>query len=124
VGANSCIDRGTYGDTLIGNDVKIDNLVQVGHNCEVGQGSVLCGNVGLAGSAVLGKFVYVGGGAGIGNKVRVGDRAMIGAYGVIKRNVEPGIHVTGDPQREIRSHLRAQAILNRLIAEKEKGRSQ
>jgi UDP-3-O-[3-hydroxymyristoyl] glucosamine N-acyltransferase len=115
IGANSCVDRGTFGDTRIGSHAKIDNLVQIGHNCTVGEGAVLCGSSGMAGSGSVGRFVYVGGGAGIGNQVQVGDYAKIGAYTLVSKSVEAGSEVAGNPMRSLRDTLRLQAKLSRMI---------
>ncbi len=118
IGANSCVDRGTFGDTVIGDDVKIDNQVQVGHNVQIGRGTVICGCAGLAGSAKVGEFVYIGGAAKIGNQIQIGNRANIGAGSMISKDVPAGGAAAGNPQREHRDHFRAHAILNRLISDK------
>lgn len=115
IGANSCVDRGTFGDTRIGDGAKIDNQVQIGHNSSVGEGTVICGSAGLAGSASVGRFVYIGGGAGIGNQVQVGDFAKIGAYTLVSKSVEAGGEVSGNPMRDLRDHQRIQAKLSRML---------
>lgn len=117
IGANSCIDRGTIGDTIISDKVIIDDQVMVGHNCRLGEGAVLCGKVGLAGRAKIGKFAYIGGAAGIGNDVEIGDGAMIGALAVVPSDVAAGASMLGHPARDARDHLKIQAILNKLLDE-------
>src|SRR5262249_11175970 len=77
IGANSTIDRGALGDTVIGEGKKIDNLVQIGHNTKIGRHCILAGQVGVSGSVVLGDFVIVGGMAGIADHVTIGDRARL-----------------------------------------------
>src|SRR6185436_15835684 len=77
VGANSTIDRGALGDTVIGEGTKIDNLVQIGHNTKIGRHCVLAGQAGISGSVVLGDFVIVGGAVGIADHVTIGDRARL-----------------------------------------------
>ena len=113
IGANTCIDRGTFGDTRVGLGAKIDNLVQMGHNATVDQGAVICGGVCLAGNAHVGKFAYVGGVTGISNHVRIGDGAMIGACSLISKDVPPLTKALGNPQRSYQEHFRAHAWLNR-----------
>jgi UDP-3-O-[3-hydroxymyristoyl] glucosamine N-acyltransferase len=123
IGANTCVDRGTIGDTVIGDMAKIDDQVMIGHNCKLDTGAVLCGNAGLAGRAKIGKFAYVGGMAGIGNDVEVGDGAMIGALAVVAADVAPGAAMLGNPSRLARDHNRIQVLLNRMLREKEKNDS-
>lgn len=124
IGANSCVDRGTIGDTVIKDMAKIDDLVMIGHNCRLDTGAVICGNAGLAGRAKIGKFAYVGGGAGVGNDVEVGDGAMLGGHAVVSSDVEAGAGVLGSPARESRQHYRIQAMLNKMLAEREKRRKE
>jgi len=118
IGANSCVDRGTLGDTVIEDHVKADNLVQIAHNAIAREGSILCGCSGLAGGSVLGRFAYLGGQACVVNKAIVGDGAMVGAASLITKDVAPGESVAGSPQRPLKEHLRANAYLNRMIAKK------
>lgn len=120
IGANTCIDRGTIGDTRIESLVKIDNLVQIGHNCIVERGAVLCGKAGLAGGAQVGQFAYIGGAAGLSNRVRVGARAEIGAFGGIGKDVPDGVQMMGVPQREPKEHFGVHAMLNRMYKERKK----
>ncbi len=115
IGANSCVDRATMGRTLIGPHVKIDNMVQIGHNCEVGEGSILCGKVGLSGSARVGRYVYIGGATGINNKVTIGDGARIGGYSVAVHDVPAGQILWGIPGRLGRDTFRIQVLLDRLL---------
>lgn len=118
IGANCTLDRGTFGETRIDSQAKLDNLVHVGHNARVGEGTVIAGGTCLAGRAAIGRFVQVGGLTGITNDVQVGDGASIGALALITKDVAPGTIAVGNPQREYREHFKAHAQLNRLIAEK------
>lgn len=120
IGANSCVDRATLGDTVIEDDVKLDNLCHVGHNCKVAQGAILCGGVLLAGRVEIGRFAYIGGNTGITNAVMVGDGAKVGALALVTKDVAPGDTVVGNPQRGYSEHFRAHAALNRLIQKTEK----
>jgi UDP-3-O-[3-hydroxymyristoyl] glucosamine N-acyltransferase len=101
IGANSCIDRGTLSDTVIHEGVKIDNLVQVGHNCEIGAYSIICGNAGLAGTVTLGTQSVIGGGAGVADHVRIGDRVRVAAYSGVTKDLLRSGDYAGFPARPI-----------------------
>ncbi|MEO5971669.1 MAG: UDP-3-O-(3-hydroxymyristoyl)glucosamine N-acyltransferase [Bdellovibrionia bacterium] len=118
IGANSCVDRGTFGETRIGKHSKLDNLVHIGHNSRLDEGAVICGGTCLAGNASVGKYAYVGGLTGIGNHVHVGDRAKVGALTMVTKDVVPGGTVVGNPQRDSKEHFRAHALLSKLLAER------
>lgn len=114
IGALTAIDRALLGATSIGAGTKIDNLVQVGHNVVVGEHSILCGQVGLAGSARLGSGVVMGGRAGSSGHLTIGDRAQVAAATVVLQTVEAGVAVAGSPAVPIALWRRQQAILRRL----------
>jgi UDP-3-O-[3-hydroxymyristoyl] glucosamine N-acyltransferase len=97
IGSNSCIDRATFGMTRIGRGTKIDNLVQIGHNVEIGEHCVVAGTVGIAGSAILGNHVRVGAGAGINGHIDIGDGAVIAGWAGVTKSVKPGQVVSGFP---------------------------
>ncbi|MDD3050541.1 MAG: UDP-3-O-(3-hydroxymyristoyl)glucosamine N-acyltransferase [Candidatus Cloacimonetes bacterium] len=97
IGANTTIDRGTLGSTIIGEGSKIDNLVQIGHNCKIGKHNILCAQVGLAGSSETGDYVYLGGQVGLAGHLRIGDKAMVAAQSGVSGNIEPGHIVLGTP---------------------------
>jgi len=120
IGASSCVDRGTFGETRIGAGAKLDNHVHVGHNATVEEGAILCGGICLAGRAHVGRFVYVGGMTGISNDVHVGDGANIGACSLITKDVPPGGAAVGNPQRDYRDHFKAHAMLSRLTENRHK----
>ena len=114
VGANSCIDRGSVDDTIIGAGTKIDNLVQIAHNVRVGRGCFFASHAGIAGSARIGDGVQVGGQAGVGGHATIGAKAnLAGGAGVIG-NVPAGETWSGYPARPHREHLRASAAIARL----------
>lgn len=116
IGANSCVDRATVGLTEIGPDAHIDNLVQVGHNCRVGRGAVLCGQVGLAGGARVDDGVVLGGQAGVAGHVTVGRGIRVAAQsGVTKSLSTPGDY-SGHPAEPNRRRLVRLARLKRLTA--------
>jgi UDP-3-O-[3-hydroxymyristoyl] glucosamine N-acyltransferase len=111
IGANSTIDRGALGDTVIGEGTKIDNLVQIGHNTKIGRHCVLAGQAGVSGSAVLGDFVIVGGAVGISDHVTIGDRARIAGLSGVAQDLEGGRDYGGIPARPIREWHRENALL-------------
>lgn len=114
IGCNSCLDRGALGDTRVGRGTKIDNLVQVGHNCDLGEHVLLVSQVGLSGSVSLGAGAVLGGQAGVADHLRIGPGARVGAAAGVTRDLEPGETVLGMPPRSIRAFWREQALLQRL----------
>jgi UDP-3-O-[3-hydroxymyristoyl] glucosamine N-acyltransferase len=114
IGANTTIDRATTAVTRICRGTKIDNLVQVGHNCVVGRHSILAGQVGLSGSAELGERVTAAGQAGIGGHIKVGDGAVIGGQGGVTKSIPPGMIVSGYPAKEHRLARKLLAYTSRL----------
>ncbi len=114
IGANSTIDRATLGETRLGHGVKIDNLVMIGHNCEVGEGSAIVAQSGLAGSTVVGRRVFLMAQTGATGHLAIGDGAFVGVRGGVTRDVAPGAKVFGFPAVEARAWHRAVAALARL----------
>ena len=114
VQANACVDRASIGETRVGRGTKIDNLVQVGHGCEVGADTLLCAQVGLAGSTVVGDHVILAGQVGVAGHCKIGDGAIATAQSGIPNDVEPGKTVSGYPAIENRQWLRAVAVFNKL----------
>jgi UDP-3-O-[3-hydroxymyristoyl] glucosamine N-acyltransferase len=114
VQANACVDRASVGETRIASGVKIDNLVQVGHGCEVGEDTMICAQVGLAGSTVLGKNVILAGQAGVAGHCTVGDGTVITAQSGTHGDIPPGSVVSGSPAFDSKQWLRCTAVYNRL----------
>ena len=114
VQANACIDRATVGETRIASGTKIDNLVQVGHGSAVGENTLLCAQVGLAGSTTIGRDVILAGQVGVAGHLTVGDGAVATAQTGIPSDVAPGLTVSGYPAMENRAWLRTVAAVNRL----------
>ena len=114
IGANSTVDRGSVGPTEIGNGVKIDNLVHVGHNVRIGDLSVIVAQVGISGSTVIGKGVTLGGQAGLPGHLNIGDGVTIAAKSAPFGDVPPGATLGGFPAVPHREFLRAQAALLKL----------
>lgn len=116
IGANSCVDRGSQGDTVLGAGTRLDNLVQIGHNVRTGRGCVIVAQAGIAGSTTLGDGVQVAAQAGLVGHITAGDRARIGAQAGVMNDVPAGIDVVGSPAWPARETLRAFAALRRLAA--------
>ncbi len=114
VGANSTVDRGASHDTVIGAGSRIDNLVQIGHNSQLGRNCAMAGQSGMAGSCTLEDFVQIGAQAGLGGHLRVGARARIGPQAGIMSDVPAGTDVIGSPALPIREFFRNVAALRRL----------
>lgn len=120
IGANSCVDRGKFSSTVLGDGCKIDNLVQIGHNSKLGKFCIMAGNSGLAGSVTLGNGVIIGGSASIRDHVTIGDRAIVGAGSGVAGDVEAGKTVLGYPAIEARDAMKQWAILKRLVKDSNK----
>lgn len=112
--ANSCIDRASVGETRIGSGVKIDNLVQVGHGSKVDANSLLCAQVGLAGSSEIGKNAILAGQAGVAGHCKLGDGVIMTAQSGVSHDVPAGKMISGSPAFDNRQWLRSTAIFSRL----------
>ena len=114
LGANSTIDRGTIRATTIGRGTKLDNLVHVGHNVEIGEDCLICGQVGIAGSARIGNRVVLGGQCGVNDNIFVGDDVIAGGATKIFTNAPAGRVLLGSPAMKMESHVEAMKGLRRL----------
>jgi UDP-3-O-[3-hydroxymyristoyl] glucosamine N-acyltransferase len=114
VGAGTTIDRAALGETRIGKGTKIDNLVQIGHGCEIGHDSLICAQVGLAGSTRVGSNVILAGQVGAAGHLTIGDRAVVTPQSGLPNSVEPGAIVSGSPAMDHRDWLKLAAILPKL----------
>lgn len=119
IGSNSTIDRATIGSTIIETGAKLDNLIQVAHNVEIGESTVIAAQAGISGSTKIGKGVMIGGQAGIVGHIQIGDGARINAQSGVSKSLEAGKVVTGSPAHDYTAALRSQAI-NRKLPELEK----
>jgi UDP-3-O-[3-hydroxymyristoyl] glucosamine N-acyltransferase len=115
VGANSTIDRGAGPDTVIGAGTKIDNLVQIGHNVQLGRGCVIVAQVGISGSTRLDDFVVAGGQVGIAGHLHIGSGARMAAQSGVMRDIEPMGQVGGAPAVPLKEFLRQAAVLGQLV---------
>ena len=115
IGANTCIDRATMGSTLIRKGTKLDNLLQIAHNVEVGENSVIAAQTGISGSTKIGKNVMIGGQVGVVGHITVADGTKVNGQSGITRSVtEPNTSLNGTPAFDYKSTLRSQAIYKRL----------
>ncbi len=115
IGANTCVDRSTMGQTVIHKGVKLDNLIQVAHNCEVGENTVMSAQVGLAGSTKIGAWCMVGGQAGFAGHIHIADKTFIGAQsGVIGDTKGDGQQLIGSPAMDPKLFFKANAVLKHL----------
>lgn len=114
IGSNVSIDRATMGKTWIGQGTKIDNLVQIAHNVQIGPGCIIVAQVGIAGSARLGKFVTLAGQSAVNGHIEIGDRVIAAAQSGIPNNLEAGAIVFGTPARPIQIEKRIQVIISKL----------
>ena len=115
IGANTTIDRGTMGDTIVESGVKLDNQIQIGHNCFVGSHTVIAGCVGIAGSARIGRNCMIGGAAGIAGHLSIADGTIIGPATVVSSSIERAGHYTGFfPIMKQREWEKAAAIIRQL----------
>lgn len=116
IGASSCVDRGALDDTRIGSGTKLDNLVHIGHNCQIGKHVVMAAQVGLSGGVTVDDYAVMGGQAGIGEGAHVGAKVQLGGQGGLlpDKKLEDGGVFWGTPARPLREHLASQARVNRL----------
>jgi UDP-3-O-[3-hydroxymyristoyl] glucosamine N-acyltransferase len=120
IGANTCVDRGKFSSTVLGDGCKIDNLIQIGHNSKLGRFCIMAGQSGLAGSVTLGNGVLIGGSASITDHVTIGDGSIIGGGSGVTKDVPAGVTLLGYPAIDARDTLRQWAILKRLVKESKK----
>ena len=114
IGANVTVDRATFGTTRIRRGTKIDNLVQIGHNCDIGEDCILVAQVGLSGSVRVGRGTIFAGQSGSVGHIRIGDGVRVGAKSAVTSDLPDGAFVTGHPAREHKEWKKAQASLGRL----------
>jgi UDP-3-O-[3-hydroxymyristoyl] glucosamine N-acyltransferase len=114
IGATTCIDRGKFTPTTIGDGTKIDNLCQIGHNCRIGRNCLIAGQVGLAGSVTVGDGVMIGGNVGVKDQITIGDGASLAASAAVMQDVPAGASWGGYPAQETKQALREIAAIRKL----------
>lgn len=114
IGSNTTIDRATMGSTIIRSGAKLDNLIQVAHNVEIGHSTVIAAQAGISGSTKIGNRVMIGGQAGIVGHIQLGDGAKVNAQSGVSKSIEPGKAVTGSPAFDFTAALRSQAAARKL----------
>jgi len=114
IGANCCIDRAKFGNTIIGAGTKIDNLVQIAHNVVIGRCCLIAAQVGISGSCKLGDGVVLGGQVGLADNIKIGDGAMIGAQSGLSHSIAAGQQLMGSPALEKRESFRIFGLWRRL----------
>ena len=111
IGANSCVDRGSQGDTMLGSGTRLDNLVQIGHNVQTGRGCVIVGQAGIAGSTTLGDFVTIAAQAGIAGHLTLGAQARIGGQAGVMNDVPAKTDVIGSPAMPVKEFLAGHGVV-------------
>lgn len=114
IGANTCIDRSTMGQTVIHKGVKLDNLIQVAHNCEIGENTVMSAQVGIAGSTKVGSWCMFGGQVGLAGHITIGDHVNLGAQSGVPSSIKPNQTLIGTPPMEPTPYFKSQAIFRKL----------
>ena len=117
IGANSCVDRGKFSSTIVGDGCKIDNLIQIGHNSRMGRCCIMAGASGLAGSVTLGDGVVIGGGACISDHVTLGNGVQVGGMSGVINNFPDGAKLMGYPAIDARDAMKQWVILRKLVKE-------
>ena len=118
IGANSCIDAGTFRPTVIGDNCLLDNHVQVGHNCKLGRFVILCGKVGISGSVEIGDGAIFAGSSGAAGHISIGAGAKVGAKAAVTSDVPAGATYAGNPAVDFGLHQRMQVMLRRMARQK------
>ena len=114
VGANTTIDRASLGETIIKKGTKIDNLVQIAHSVEIGQNSILAGQVGIAGSTKIGTNVILAGQVGVADHVKIGDNVIVAAKSGVSKDIPAGSIVAGYPHLDIKDWRKTRSLLPQL----------
>ena len=122
LGAGTCVDRGTFSDTVIGDGTKIDNLCQIGHNCHIGRSVIMAGQVGLAGSVTIGDGTMIGGQVGVKDHIRIGAKVKLAACSAVMNDIPDGATWGGYPARDWKEAVQGVLMLRKMEMEQGRGR--
>ena len=114
IGANTCVDRATMGATIIRKGVKLDNLIQIAHNVEVGSNTVMASQVGVAGSTKVGEWCMFGGQVGLAGHIKVGNRVNLGAQSGVPGSIKDGQNLFGTPPIEMKNYFKSSVLFKKL----------
>ena len=114
IGANSCVDRATFGTTVLERGVKLDNHVHIGHNCRIGENTVIVGQVGVSGSVQIGRNCVLAGHSGVSDHIRIGDGVTVMAKSEVTKDIPSGRVVSGQPAMDHRRSMKVEAATRRL----------
>ena len=114
IGANTCVDRATMGATIVHSGVKLDNLIQVAHNDEIGSHTVMAAQVGIAGSTKVGEWCMFGGQVGLAGHIKIGDKVGIGAQAGVPGNVKSNEQILGTPAIDAKNFMKSSAVYKKL----------
>lgn len=114
IGANTCVDRATMGATIVHRGAKLDNLIQVAHNDEIGANTVMAAQVGIAGSTKIGEWCMLGGQVGIAGHIHIGDKVNLGAQSGVPGSIKDNQQLIGTPPMEPKAYFKSQALFRRL----------
>lgn len=114
IGANTCVDRSTMGSTFVRKGVKLDNLVQIAHNTDIGANTVMSSQVGIAGSTKVGEWCMFGGQVGVSGHIKIGNHVMLGAQSGVPGNLKDNEQLIGTPPMPMKAYFRSQAVFRRL----------
>ena len=114
IGANTCVDRATMGATIIRKGVKLDNLIQVAHNVEIGSNTVIASQTGIAGSTKVGEWCMFGGQVGIAGHIKIGDKVNLGAQSGVPGSIKSGQSLIGTPPIEMKNFFKSSAVFKKL----------
>lgn len=114
IGANTCIDRSTMGSTYLRRGVKLDNLIQIAHNTDIGENTVMSAQVGIAGSTKVGEWCMFGGQVGLAGHIKIGNKVFLGAQSGVPGNIKDDQILIGTPPMESKKYFKSQAIFRRL----------
>ena len=114
IGANTCIDRSTMGTTTVRKGVKLDNLVQIAHNTDIGENTVMSAQVGVAGSTTVGQWCMFGGQVGISGHIKIGDKVLLGAQSGAPSSIDSNQTLIGTPPVNKMAFFRSHALVNKL----------